>query len=63
MDIWDKKQSVLCRECGSEASVVYPSFFRKWLKRVQYCPFCGHGFDKPTQMERPLFTFKENPDE
>lgn len=41
---FSKYTGFLCLSCGLEAEVVYQTIFRKWGRRVKYCPYCGVSF-------------------
>jgi len=44
--MYSKESAFLCTNCGSEAAVVYSSYIKKLIKRVQFCPFCGWSLKK-----------------
>ena len=48
---------ILCYQCGSEIEVVYTSFFKKLVKKLKYCPYCGHKLSEP--VVNALVTFEE----
>ena len=54
-DILSKSTRALCLKCGLECEVRYTSLLAKWRRKVKYCPYCGHPFDKSVPGEESMW--------
>ncbi len=48
-EFFSKFTGILCFSCGFEAEVLYSSMFKKWVRKVKYCPYCGTSLAQPIQ--------------
>ena len=39
--MFSKSQTILCSQCGLEVELTYPTVFKKWGRKIRYCPYCG----------------------
>ena len=52
---FDKRVSFLCFHCGMEATVEYSTVFKKWTRKLKYCPYCGHDLGEPIPSNESIF--------
>ena len=55
---FNRTVDILCLQCGSECEVVYPTVFKRWIKKVKYCPYCGHLL--AGEVKDTVITFEED---
>ena len=59
--MFNKTTHILCMRCGLECGVEYYTVFEKWIRKVKYCPYCGHALSK--ELELPALVEYEKSNE
>jgi len=47
--MFERQSSGLCLQCGSEYAITYTTVFKKWFKKIKFCPYCGHKMEDAPQ--------------
>ena len=41
MMTWTRATAIVCQVCNCECKIVASTFFKKLIRKVKYCPYCG----------------------
>lgn len=45
----ERNDSLICLKCGLEFNITYQTIFRKWRRKIKFCPYCGHAIGQPAE--------------